>query len=126
MSDVDRERTGDKRERSGSEAIGDNRERSGSKGIRAKRTGLWAHPDFLRLWSAQSISAIGSRVTRTALPIIAIQVLNQSETRGALLWSLYLVPGLILALFAGGFVDRSRKRRILIAADLFRAACVAS
>lgn len=93
---------------------------------RRERTGLWGHPDFLRLWSAQSISAIGSRITRTALPIIAIQVLHQSETRVALLWSLYLVPGLILALFAGGFVDRSRKRRILIAADLFRAACVAS
>src|SRR4051812_42036611 len=93
---------------------------------RGPRQGLWAHQDFLRLWSAQSISAIGSRITRTALPIIAIEVLKESETRVSLLWSIYLVPGLILALFAGGFVDRSRKRRILIAADLFRAACVAS
>ena len=93
---------------------------------RSGRTDLWAHADFLRLWSAQAISAIGSRITRTALPIIAIQTLSQTETSVALLWSLYLVPGLVLALFAGGFVDRSRKRHILIASDLVRAACVAS
>jgi MFS family permease len=91
-----------------------------------QRPGLWGHPDFMRLWSAQAISAIGSRITRTALPIIAISTLNQPETSVALLWSLYIIPGIVLALFAGGFVDRTRKRRVLIAADLFRAACVGS
>jgi len=44
----------------------------------------------------------------------------------ALLASVYLAPGVVLALFAGGFVDRSHKRRLLIAADLFRAVAVAS
>jgi MFS family permease len=90
------------------------------------RSGLWAHADFMRLWSAQAISAFGSRITRTALPIIAITTLHQPEGVIALLSSVYLAPGVILALFAGGVVDRSRKRRILIAADLFRAVCVAS
>jgi MFS family permease len=80
----------------------------------------------MRLWSAQAISAFGSRITRTALPIIAITTLHQPETVIALLSSVYLVPGIILALFAGGVVDRNRKRRILIAADVFRAVCVAS
>jgi len=91
-----------------------------------RRTGLWAHADFLRLWSAQAISAFGSRITRTALPIIAVQTLHESETVVAVLASVYLVPGVLLALLAGGAVDRSRKRRILIAADIFRAAVVAS
>ena len=90
------------------------------------RTGLWGHADFMRLWSAQAISAFGSRITRTALPIIAVQSLNESETIVALLSSVYLAPGVVLALFAGGIVDRSRKRRILIASDIFRAAVVAS
>jgi hypothetical protein len=36
--------------------------------------GLWRHREFLLLWSAQGISAIGSRVTGTALPIAAILV----------------------------------------------------
>jgi MFS family permease len=90
------------------------------------RSGLWAHADFMRLWSAQAISAFGSRITRTALPIIAITTLHQPETVIALLSSVYLVPGIILALFAGGVVDRNRKRRILIASDVFRAVSVAS
>jgi MFS family permease len=80
----------------------------------------------MRLWSAQAISAFGSRITRTALPIIAITMLGEPESIVALLSSVYLAPGVILALFAGGVVDRNRKRRILIAADVFRAICVAS
>jgi MFS family permease len=90
------------------------------------RTGLWAHGDFMRLWSAQAISAFGSRITRTALPIIAISMLGEPSTVVALLASIYLAPGVVLALFAGGIVDRSRKRRILIAADVFRACAVIS
>jgi MFS family permease len=90
------------------------------------RTGLWAHADFMRLWSAQAISAFGSRITRTALPIIAITSLGEPETIVALLSSVYLIPGIILALFTGGFIDRSRKRRILIGADVLRAVAVAS
>ena len=90
------------------------------------RAGLWGHADFMRLWAAQAISAFGSRITRTALPIIAVQSLNESETVVAILSSVYLAPGVVLALFAGGFIDRHHKRRILIASDIFRAAVVAS
>src|SRR5262245_6139160 len=54
------------------------------------RTGLWRHADFMRLWSAQAVSAFGSRITRTALPIIAVQTLHQPETVVALLSSVYL------------------------------------
>jgi hypothetical protein len=38
------------------------------------RRGLWNHRDFLLLWGAQGISAVGSRITRTALPIAAIVI----------------------------------------------------
>ena len=55
-----------------------------------------------------------------------MQSLHESETVVALLSSVYLAPGVLLALFAGGIVDRNRKRRILIAADIFRALVVAS
>ncbi len=88
--------------------------------------GLWGHRDFLRLWAAQAISAFGSRITRTALPIIAVETLGEPESIVGLLAALQLAPGVILALFAGGFVDRGRKRRILVGADLLRAACVGS
>jgi MFS family permease len=87
---------------------------------------LWQHGDFLRLWAAQVFSAFGSRITRTALPIIAVTTLGQSEAMIGLLAAMQLAPGVILAMVAGGFVDRGRKRRILIASDVIRAGLVAS
>ncbi len=91
-----------------------------------KRSGLWGHADFIRLWAAQAISAYGSRITRTALPIIAVTTLHQPEAVVSLLMALQLGPGILVGLLAGGFIDRSRKRRILIASDLIRAAAVGS
>lgn len=83
-------------------------------------------PDFNRLWIAQIFSAYGSRITRTALPIIAITTLDQPEAIVGLLAALQLAPGVVLAMFAGGHIDRGDKRRILIGADLVRAAAVLS
>ncbi len=90
------------------------------------RSGLWGHADFMRLWSAQAISAFGSRITRTALPIIAVATLDQAEVVVSLLMVLQLAPGIVVGLLAGGVVDRSRKRAILIWADLARAVGVGS
>src|SRR5690242_12732997 len=92
----------------------------------AERSSLWRHVDFTRLWAAQAISAFGSRITRTALPIIAVTPLGQPEAIVGVLAAMQLAPGVVLAMVAGGFVDRGRKRRILIAADLIRAVLVAS
>lgn len=87
---------------------------------------LWRHADFLRLWAAQAVSAFGSRITRTALPIIAVTTLDQSAGVVSLLMAMQLGPGILVGLLAGGYIDRSRKRPILIAADLFRALAVGS
>lgn len=83
---------------------------------------LWRHADFRRLWAAQAVSAVGSRITRTALPIIAINSLGASATAVAILSALAMAPGVIIALFFAGFVDRSRKRPLLIAMDVVRGA----
>ena len=80
----------------------------------------------MRLWTAQAISAFGSRITRTALPIIAVATLGESEAIVALLAAVSLAPGAVLALFAGGFVDRGEKRRILVWADIVRAVVIGS
>src|SRR5262245_12842815 len=86
-----------------------------------ERSGLWRHADFLRLWAAQALSAYGSRITRTALPIIAVSTLDQSAAITSLLMAAQLGPGVVVGMLAGGFIDRSRKRAILIGADLLRA-----
>jgi MFS family permease len=72
------------------------------------------------------VSAFGSRITRTALPIIAVVTLGESESMIGVLAAMQLVPGIAVAMMAGGLVDRGHKRRILIASDLIRAALVAS
>lgn len=80
----------------------------------------------MRLWAAQALSAYGSRITRTALPIIAVSTLHQPEVMVSLLMALQLGPGIVVGFFAGGFIDRNSKRRILVAADLVRAGVVGS
>jgi hypothetical protein len=82
--------------------------------------GLWRHPDFLRLWGAQIASAFGSRITRTALPILAILTLQATPTEVVILSALGVAPGLVVGLFAGGRIDRTAKRPLLIGADLVR------
>lgn len=86
--------------------------------------GLWRHPDFLRLWGAQIASAFGSRITRTALPIIAILTLRATPVEVAVLAALGVAPGVFVGLFAGGRVDRSARRPLLIGADLVRAGLI--
>lgn len=83
---------------------------------------LAAHADFRRLWAAQAVSAVCSRITRTALPIVAISSLGASASGVSLLSAMTMAPGVVVALFASGFIDRSRKRPLLIAMDLARAA----
>ena len=90
------------------------------------RGGLWRHRDFLRLWAAQSVSAVGTRVTRTALPVIAVLSLGGSPAEVALLAALSYGPTFLVGLVAGGWVDRSDKRGILVGADLVRALAVAT
>ena len=88
--------------------------------------GLWRHRDFLLLWSAQGISAIGSRITRTALPMAAILVADASAYELGLLAVALSLPGVLVAWVAGGWVDRHRRRPLLITTDLIRALALAA
>ena len=92
--------------------------------MRFRRRGLWRHRDFLLLWGAQGVSAIGSRVTRTALPMAAILAIGADAFQLGLLAVALSLPGVLIAWFAGGWVDRHRRRPLLIATDLIRAAAL--
>lgn len=87
---------------------------------------VWRQPDFARLWAATTVSMFGSFVTRTALPFAAILVLGAGAGDVALLRAAELVASLVVGLFAGAWVDRLRRRPILIRADLGRAVLLAS
>jgi MFS family permease len=78
-------------------------------------------PDFLRLWTGQTISAFGTQVTILAIPIVAAVSLRVSPLEFALLGTLEFLPFVLLGLPAGVWIDRMRRRPILIAADIGRA-----
>lgn len=83
---------------------------------------LWRNSAFQRVWAAATVSIFGSLVTRVALPFVAIVTLNADEVGVALVRSMDLIAGLSVGLVAGAWVDRLRRRPVLIWADLGRAA----
>lgn len=85
---------------------------------------LWRNPEFLKLWAGHSVSYLGSQVTLLALPLTAVLLLNATPVQMGILNAAEFVPFLVVALFAGVWVDRHRRRPILIAADVGRALLV--
>jgi MFS family permease len=85
-------------------------------------TSLWRDADFRKLWTGQTISLLGSRVTMLALPLTAVSVLGATPGQMGILEAAEALPALLLGLFAGAWVDRHRRRPILVAADIGRAA----
>lgn len=92
----------------------------------SSQSALWRDRDFVRLWLAQSVSAFGSRITREGLPIAAILTLGATAPQVGLLAALSYGPALVVGLAAGGFVDRSKRRGLMMGADLLRAVVLAS
>ncbi len=88
--------------------------------------GLWRNHAFVRVWAAATISMFGTLVTRIALPLAAILVLGSGAVEVAVLRSLELVATLVFGLAAGAWVDRLRRRPVLIWADLGRAVLLAT
>jgi MFS family permease len=87
---------------------------------------LWRNPDFLRLWSAQTISQFGSQITLLGLPLTAALVLGASPSQMGILGAAEFAPFLLFGLFAGVWVDRLPRRPILIWSDLGRAGLLAT
>ena len=87
---------------------------------------LWHNRDFLFFWGAQSVSQVGSQVTGLALPLAAIFVVHATTFEVAALNVVDFLPWVLFSLPAGVWVDRLRRRPILIAADWGRAAALGS
>jgi len=87
---------------------------------------LWRNGAFVRLWTASTISVFGSLITRMALPFVAILILDAGAIEVAFLRSVDLAAALVFGLVAGAWVDRLRRRPVLIWSDLGRAALLLS
>ena len=90
------------------------------------RTRLWHHRDFLLLWSGQTISELGSQVTTWALPLTAVVLLKATASQMGLLVAVRYIAYVLVGLFAGVWVDRVKRRPLLIATDIGRALLLGS
>jgi MFS family permease len=87
---------------------------------------LWRHGDFLKLWSAETISRFGSEIGQLAVPFVAIAVLEASAFEVAALGAFLFLPFILFTLPAGVWIDRMARRPLLVASDIVRALALAS
>jgi len=88
--------------------------------------GLWLHRDFRSLWAAETISVFGTGISQLALPLVAVITLEASAFEVALLGVVEFLPFILISLPAGVWVDRMRRKPILVTADIGRALLLAS
>ena len=93
--------------------------------MRRPSGGLWANGDFLKLWTGQSISEFGSQISNLAIPWLAAKGLHASPIAFSVLGVVEFLPFILFALPAGVWVDRLRRRPILIVGDASRAVLLA-
>ena len=91
-----------------------------------KRRSLLRHHDFVQLWTAETISQIGSQVSLLALPLVAITMLHVTTFQVGALTAVEFSPFVLFGLPAGAIVDRLPRRLVLVTADTGRALALAS
>ena len=88
--------------------------------------GLGDDAEFLKLWTGGFVSTLGFHVSILAMQLTAAAVLGASPFEMGLLGAAQFVPRLAFGLVAGVWVDRLRRRPVMIVADLGRAVLLAS
>ncbi len=76
--------------------------------------------DFVNLWISESVSQFGSQISIIALPLLAVLTLDASPAQMGFLTAAGTAPFLVIGLFVGAWVDRVRRRPLMIAADFVR------
>ena len=80
---------------------------------------------YWRLWTASTISNLGDGMFLVALPLLAART-TTSSLQISLVAAFSMLPWLVVSLHAGAIVDRSDKRRLMIAVDTFRGVLIAA
>jgi MFS family permease len=87
---------------------------------------LWHDRNFLTIWSGQAFSQFGSQIQELAIPVLAVLLLNATEFEVGLLNAAGVAAFLVVGLPAGAWIDRMRKRHVMIWADAVRAVALAA
>ena len=86
--------------------------------------GLLRNADFRMLWLSSTITNFGSQITNLALPLTAALLLHASPWQMGVLIALEVLPFGLLGLFAGVWIDRGSKLRIVIVSEIGRGAAL--
>ena len=87
---------------------------------------LFASRDFRLLLAGQTTSQLGTQVSGVALPLLAVLTLQASALQIGLINAASVLPVALLGLPAGAWLDRMRRRPVLVASDALRAAVLAT
>ena len=85
-----------------------------------RRDSLWFHADFRRLWLGDTVSQFGTAVTGTSVPLLAALVLAATPFQMGLLTAAQQAAFLVIGLPAGVWVDRLRRRPLMLSMDVGR------
>ncbi len=81
---------------------------------------MFAHRDFRMLLVGQTTSQFGAQVSGIAIPLLAVLTLNATPFELGLVTASSTVAFAVIGLPAGAWLDRWRRRPILVASDLAR------
>ena len=94
--------------------------------IEQRRVSLWRHGNFLRLWSSETVSSFGAQFSELAIPFTAVLVLQGTAAELGILNAAITAPFLTFSLLVGVWVDRHRRRSVLIISNVGRAILLAT
>ncbi|GHB72259.1 MFS transporter [Streptomyces xanthochromogenes] len=95
------------------------------EGTTAPDSKLRHNADFIRLWSGQSVSMVGTVVSQLALPLVSVTVLGATPSQLGLISAIQLIPILVIGPALGHLVDALPRRPLLIWANISRCAVLA-
>src|SRR5919198_3669808 len=92
----------------------------------SRLSAIWREKQFVRFWTGETISMVGSSVTNFSLPLVAVITLHATPGQMGVLRALGSAPGIVIGLLAGVWVDRVSRQRLLMATNLMAAALLVS
>jgi MFS family permease len=90
------------------------------------RGSLWRSRDFRLITAGQSVTQLGTDITALAFPLTAVILLHATPFQLGVLAAVQNGAFLVIGLPAGVWLDRRRRRPVLIGTDLVRAAALAA
>jgi MFS family permease len=86
----------------------------------ASRSALWGNRDFTKFWFGETLSLFGAQITTLALPLTAVTEFGAGPKELGLLGFATWCPYVVFALLFGVWVDRTRRRPMMIWANVVR------